>query len=107
MARRLAFERLSAEETDALSQIGSARDELTTIRQEYEALIAGGNLGRVSVLEYRQRLKDFAHRQARAEALLGSAAAAVESVARLESNPLGWYDETARRFPSMLPDFPW
>jgi uncharacterized coiled-coil DUF342 family protein len=95
---------------DRAAEVEATRDEalkeLTSCRDGLDDLAREGKTGRLPASEYNQRLRDLRRRQQAADDQLSEADAIVERIEDIETDPIAWADDIARRLPKLLEEFP-
>lgn len=79
--------------------------EVCQVRDEYEALNAGGSLGRLSAEDYAERLDALNRRRAALTERRSEVERQIDRLGEVEDDPTGWADSLYRRTPSLAPNF--
>jgi hypothetical protein len=86
--------------TEALKMLAAARDG-------FDDLASLGKRGEVSARDFTAQLLELRQQQQDAEALLAQAEEKLAIVEQVEADPVRWFDDLARRTPSIMEDFAW
>jgi chromosome segregation ATPase len=110
-AETRARQRADADLEEREQEVRQARDsilrELTEVRDELHELADEGKQGRISSANYLERLDHLRMRQRQAEEHLHELDQAIDQIATVEDDPIGWADDLASHYPRLREDFPW
>src|SRR5207244_3278532 len=106
-ARKFVDDYISGQEQGVRTGRDEALRELTAVRDEFGDLLAEGSSGRLPAAEYADRLNELRARQAQAEAQLQQAEEKVAQIEKVETDPIGYYDQQAARFQHLRVEVPW
>jgi hypothetical protein len=107
VARDQANKQMARLEKEVKAIRDSALKELTEVRDGLEALAVEGKRGRISATDYNARLGELRQRQSRAEEALADAGDRTDLVEEVENEPVEWFDQLARRQPTLMREFSW